>query len=123
MFEEDYVMRIIKEIIRAILKMLFGIDTNSPSIEMLEDAKDRQTCEDLIYMIDAGDINAAENKIYDITDDLDRNNLKIAVLFYSYLNDKSDDFLEEHNFTREEVELGLKNMLSKYGVENFTEMF
>ena len=38
MFEEDYVMRIIKEAVRALLKLLFGIDTTNPSVELLEDA-------------------------------------------------------------------------------------
>lgn len=43
MFEQDYVMRLIKEMVRAILKLLFNIDTDSPSAELLEDAKEQQT--------------------------------------------------------------------------------
>ena len=34
MFEQDYVMRYIKEMVRAILKLLFNIDTESPSSEI-----------------------------------------------------------------------------------------
>ena len=41
MFEEDYVMRIIKEAVRALLKLLFGIDTTNPSVELLEDKQMR----------------------------------------------------------------------------------
>ena len=43
MFEQDYVMRLIKEMVRAILKLLFNIDTDSPSAELLEDAKELVT--------------------------------------------------------------------------------
>ena len=103
MFEQDYVMRIIKELVRAILKLLFNIDTDSPSTELLEDEKEQQKLDALLDMVDAGSINEAENIIYEITENGDKVNLEIALLFYSYLNDKSDDFLEEHNFSRDET--------------------
>ena len=68
MFEQDYVMRLIKEMVRAILKLLFNIDTDSPSAELLEDAKEQQTLDELLDMVDNGFINEAENKIYEITE-------------------------------------------------------
>lgn len=74
-------------------------------------------------MVDAGSINEAENIIYEITENGAKVNLEIALLFYSYLNDKSDDFLEEHNFSRDEIKSGLKDISSRYGVGSFTEMF
>ena len=123
MFEQDYVMRIIKEMVRAILKLLFNIDTDSPSTELLEDEKEQQKPDALLDMVDAGSINEAENIIYEITENGDNVNLEIALLFYSYLNDKSDDFLEEHNFSRNEIKSGLKDISSRYGVGSFTEMF
>ncbi len=122
MFEQDYVMRIIKEMVRAILKLLFNIDTDSPSTELLEDEKERQKLDALLDMVDAGSINEAENIIYEITENGAKVNLEIALLFYSYLNDKPDDFLEEHNFSRDEIKSGLKNISSRYGVGSFTEM-
>lgn len=67
MFEQDYVMRIIKEMVRAILKLLFNIDTDSPSTELLEDEKEQQKLDALLDMVDAGSINEAENIIYEIT--------------------------------------------------------
>ena len=123
MCEQDYVMRIIKELVRAILKLLFNIDTDSPSTELLEDEKEQQKLDALLDMVDAGSINEAENIIYEITENGDKVNLEIALLFYSYLNDKSDDFLEEHNFSRDEIKSGLKDISSRYGVGSFTEMF
>ncbi len=123
MFEQDYVMRIIKEMVRAILKLLFNIDTDSPSTELLEDEKEQQKLDALLDMVDAGSINEAENIIYEITENGAKVNLEIALLFYSYLNDKSDDFLEEHNFSRDEIKSGLKDISSRYGVGSFTEMF
>ena len=66
MFEQDYVMRLIKEMVRAILKLLFNIDTESPTIELLENKEEKETLENLIDMVDAGEINEAENRLYDL---------------------------------------------------------
>ncbi|MBD5498842.1 MAG: hypothetical protein HDR11_13985 [Lachnospiraceae bacterium] len=122
MFEQDYIMRLIKEMVRTILKLLFNIDTDSPSTDLLKETEDKAMPESLMNMIDDGRIDEAENKIYEITEERDKKNLEIAILFYSYLNDKSDAFLEEHNFSREEVMQGLKDVLSRYGIDSFAEM-
>lgn len=123
MFEQDYVMRLIKEMVRAILKLLFNIDTDSPSAELLEDAKEQQTLDELLDMVDNGFINEAENKIYEITEEGKKTDLEMALLFYSYLNDKSDEFLEAHNYSRDEIKAGLKDITVRYGVAGFAEMF
>lgn len=123
MFEQDYIMRLIKEMARAILKLLFSIDTESPSSELLKDAEEKQTLESLLDLVDAGRIDEAENRIFEITENLDKSNFEIALLFYSYLNDKSDDFLEENNFSRDEVKQGLKDIASRYGVDSVAEIF
>lgn len=122
MFEQDYVMRLIKEMVRAILKLLFNIDTDSPSAELLEDAKEQQTLDELLDMVDNGFINEAENKIYEITEEGKKTDLEMALLFYSYLNDKSDEFLEAHNYGRDEIKAGLKDITVRYGVDGFAEM-
>ena len=123
MFEQDYVMRLIEEMVRAILKLLFNIDTKSPSAELLEDAEEQQTLDELLDMVDDGFINEAENKIYEITEDGKKVNLEIALLFYSYLNNKSDEFLEEHNFSQNEIKSGLRDITARYGVDGFVDVF
>ena len=57
----------------------------------------------------------------------------LEVLFYSIgafnelqecsLNDKSDEFLEAHNYSRDEIKAGLKDITVRYGVDGFAEMF
>lgn len=69
MFEQDYIMRLIKEMVRAILKLLFNIDTDSPSTDLLKETEDKAMLESLMNMIDDGRIDAAENKIYEITEE------------------------------------------------------
>ena len=123
MFEQNYIMRLIKEMVRTILKLLFGIDIESPTADILEESEEKATLEALLDMIDEGRIDEAENKIYEATESLDKNTLEMALLFYSYLNDKSDEFLEEHNFSRNEVKHGLMDITSRYGLDSISEMF
>jgi hypothetical protein len=122
-FEQDYVMRLIKEMVRAILKLLFNIDTESPTIELLENKEEKETLENLIDMVDAGEINEAENRLYDLISATDMNSLEVAILFYSYLNDKTDDFLEANDFSRDEIKLGMENVADNFDLNSIAKMF
>ncbi len=123
MFEQDYIIRLIKEMIRAILKLLFNIDIDNPIEEILEDKENQDTLAKLLDMVDNGNINEAENQIYDMTSDNNMANLEAALLFYSYLNDKDDDFLQKHGFCRDEIRSGVNELASRYGLIGMSEIF
>ena len=123
MVERDYIMRLIREMVRVILKLVFNIDTESPTVDLLADEEEKQMLDALLAMIDAGDINNAENQLYEIVSGGGMEKLKMAHLFYSYLNDKSDDFLTEHDFSREEIKSGIKDMVSMYGLNSMADAF
>lgn len=122
MFEQDYIMRMIKEMVRLFLKILFNINTDSPTAELLENEQKQGILNNLTNMIDEGNINKAENELYSIIENGEKDDLEMVILFYSYLNDKDDDFLSEHDFSREEVKNGLKTGLSKYGFESLSDL-
>lgn len=123
MFEQDYIIRLIREMIRTILKLLFHIDTDNPVKDLLKEKESRDTLEKLLDMVDNGNINEAENQIYDMTSDNNMANLQVALLFYSYLNDKDDDFLQKNDFCRDEIKSGIKELISRYGLTGMAEIF
>lgn len=123
MFEQDYIMRLIKEMVRAILKLFFNIDTDTPTADLLEDEEDQNALNDLLEMVEKGCIDEAENRIYEITSHHSMTHLEIAVLFYSYLNEKDDEFLQSHNYSREEIKLGIKDLASRYGISGMMDVF
>lgn len=123
MFEQDYIMRLIKEIVRMFLKLLFNIDTDTPSAELITDKEVKSALDGLLEMADCGKINEAENKLWDMADGADRRYLEMGLLFYSYLNEKDDDFLSSASFSREEIQNGLKEFISEYGFSNMVEVF
>ena len=123
MVEQDYIMRLIKELIRALLKVIFHTDLDMPSVEMLKDAQLRCALEELLNLMDNGEINEAENRLSELLEDGGGEELALALLFYSHLNEKSNDFLEAHDFSREEIKAGLEDALQSQGVSEMAEFF
>ena len=132
MYEQDYIMRLIKEMVRMVLKLLFHIDAQEPTTELLEEAEQQELLSTLLDMVDAGEINEAENQLFETIygasyseegDRVEMQHLELALLFYSYLNDTSDDFLKKHNFSREEIKEGLESLMSKWGLSGVMDAF
>ena len=124
MFEQDYIMRLIKEVIRMILKILFNIDTESPITEFVHEKEEKNVVlNELLDMIDSGQINEAENRIYTMMENKEDHALETAFIFYEYLNDKDDEFLKNHDFSREEVINGVKYLTSQCGMESVFDIF
>lgn len=121
MVEQDYIMRLIHEMVRALLKLLFNINTESVTEELLEDAALKDELVKLQELVDKGRINQAENELYDLMDRIDSEKLKMAMLFYSYVNEKDNDFLEKNDYSREEVEAGIKDVLKRSGMDGIAE--
>ena len=96
MFEQDYIMRLIHEMVRAILKIMFQIESESPELEMIEKEETQGVTEQLLSKIDNGELNEAENELYELLSGKTRDHLMMGLLFYSHLNEKSDEFLTEH---------------------------
>ena len=121
MFEQDYIMRMIKELIRGMLKIVFNIDTPDPTMELLKNAEQLQTTEALLKMSDDGRINEAENRLFCVVEEGSTEDLKMALVFYAHLNEKSDTFLEEHSFSRQEIRSGLRDISHKAGIEGLVD--
>ena len=71
-------------------------------------------------MIDAGRVNAAEEKLFDLLETAvwdDREKAALAIAFYDYLNSKDDAFLEAADFSREEIIRGMEDALKAANME------
>ena len=123
MYEQDYIMRLIKEMVRAVLKLLFHIDTETPTSELVEDAQAKEQAEELLRKLDSGRINEAENELYDLLENKTMENLLIGLLFYSHLNEMDQEFLLANNYTKDEVKDGLEHLVSEFGLDGVTDAF
>ncbi len=121
--EKDYLMRIIKEVISILISLTLG--KKYTQVELPDENKYDLSDEDLSSlkaMIDRGEINEAENMLLsDGTTPMDRQSIAKLIFFYEYTSQKSDHFLQEHNYTREEVLEGLKLLAKNIGYKNITD--
>ena len=123
MLQDDFILRQIREMVHAVMKMLFQVSASELTPEVIEDSTARTTLENLIALTDEGKIDEAENQLYAMTCDGDRQNLEIGLLFYYNLNGKDDDFLEVHNFSREEIMTGIQDLADRYQLSGIAEAF
>lgn len=115
---EDYLLRSIQDISRLISTLLLGKER----IELEEDINEKENKEairlhkQLISMADQGQINEAENLLSEEMLEGDKVYLELALDFYLYLNNFEDDFLEEHDYSREEILDGIRMLGEDWGI-------
>ena len=123
MLKDDYIMRMINEMIHAVLVLLLGKDSeNGEKLELPEVTEDN-TFQKFIAMAGEGQINEAENMLWDLLEDNEIKYFQMALLFYDYLNDLDDDVLEQGDFSREEIADGLARVMKLYGYEDMARTF
>ena len=114
--EKDYIMRMIKEMVRVLFSLVFG--KKYVSVELEKENKyevSGKNLKNFLNMIDLGQINEAENILLDSIDYTNKNEVMAVALFYQYLSEKDNQFLENNNYTKEEVLSGFQQLLMKSG--------
>lgn len=122
MYEQDYIMRIIKQFVRMVIKIVTGKDIENLTAELVKSSVIKANLEGLLDMIDDGKINDAENLLYDMLDEENMMNLEGALVFYTYINEQSDAFLSINGYSRTEIKDGLKKVVSMYGLDSIANI-
>ena len=121
--EKDYIMRMIKEMVRILFSLIYG--KKYVSVELEKENKYEVSGKNLksfLDMIDSGQINEAENILLDNIDYANNVEVMAAALFYQYLSEKDSEFLINNNYTKEEVLSGFKQLLVQSEYNNLLYM-
>ena len=121
--EKDYIMRMIKEMVRVLFSLVFG--KKYVSVELEKENKyevSGKKLKSFLDMIDLGQINEAENILLDNIDYTNNDDVMVAALFYQYLSEKDSEFLINNNYTKEEVLSGFKQLLVQSEYNNLLYM-
>ena len=114
--EKDYIMRIIKEMVRMLFSLLFGRRYSAVEVESVNKYEvEGKSLDELLDMADAGQINEAENILLDGIDYGNKENVAMAALFYRHLSEMDDSFLMDNNYSKEEVLEGMKSLVREAG--------
>lgn len=119
-YEQDYIMRMVRDMARMIGKMLLGRENPEYVLPEKEEAygeSDRMYLH-LTALADAGEINQAENELSDYLEGGSGSSgeLRTALGFYMHINEFSNDFLDEHDYSREEIYQGVEDLSARFGV-------
>ena len=119
-FEKDYIMRLIHGIARALARLLFGQELEHGELIARMDISCRENHDYLRQMVDQGQINAAEEKLFDIINTVtwdDRQKAALIIAFYDHVNSKDDAFLAAADFSRDEIISGLEDAMKTVNME------
>lgn len=106
--EKDYIMRMIKEMVRVLFSLMLG--KQYTQVELPGENRfsvSGKNLGDLKEMADRGKINEAENLLLENLDYENKEEVTAAVLFYEYVGQMEEGFLKENGYSLEEVYDGL----------------
>ena len=116
MYEQDYIMRMNRDAVRVIAKLIFNKDVNS-----LKDIVDDETAEDNIhkttYIQDGMDdiLKMEEELLRDLKQNKSRA-LERAVLFYLRLCEENEEFLQSHDYSHDMIKERLSEIAERLGI-------
>ena len=120
--EKDYILRMIKDLTKSIAHLILGkseIEYELP--EESEYSRVDTLYVKLIELVKMGQINEAEDLLFDEINPSDMRQFEMAMSFYLYLNDFGDDYLEKNNYSRDEITEGIRSICKEYGVSSMVD--
>ena len=120
-YEKDYIMRLIHGVAQVLAKLLLGKEMEQQGeLIVLRDQRAKDEHDILRRMIDEGQVNRAEEKLFDLLEYAawdDREKASLAIAFYDYLNSRDDAFLAAADFSRDEIITGMEDALKLANME------
>lgn len=116
-YQQDWLMRQIEMTVDFVIRLVFKSSAEEFSLlEEADKASSGRLWEELEALLAAGQLGDAEDLLYANFERDNLNYLRLALHFYSELNTLEDEVLEAADFTREEIEEGLEELLRRWGV-------
>lgn len=119
-FEQDYIMRMIQNIVRFLIKLMTGKSDacyELPADGVLTPRDDTFTR--ILSLADSGHINEAENILYEKLDCSDEAYFLMGLTFYSHISEYSEEFLTAHQYTRGEIRDGILAFAKEFSIPGF----
>jgi hypothetical protein len=117
---EDYILRMIQEMGQMLARIL-GSDALDPTdqvqLETLHAGDGLGFLEELKALCSHGQVNLAEDRLFEELDFSAPSALVTVLGFYEYVNSFSDQQLEAWGYSREEIYQGLADCGERFGVD------
>ena len=121
MFEQDYIMRQIKEMTAIIAKIMFGVNDRK-SFYMLQEAE-RQKVHALVTQVKNGEPKEAVLELDRLTDNNTKENMMIGLEFYAQLSDMDEEYFIKSGYSFGNLRDDFENFTKKFGMDQMTELY
>lgn len=100
-------------------KLILGKDEINYQLPMYEEMDNEidKLYRRILALSEQGYVNEAENELLEELEDGDFRMFEMALSFYLHLAELGADFLEEHNYSMEEVAEGMESLAEDFGVK------
>lgn len=117
-FEKDWFMRQLKLCVEMAASLILGKEFSPYQLSNQEamTAAD-QLHTQVVALLNRGDINGAEDALFDRVDPEDPDIYHVGLDFYDRLNQMTDKELDQLDFSREEIREGLTDFSAEYGCD------
>ena len=117
MNKKDWLLNQIDDLIDFLVKVFLNQTTTEYLPENIVNSSSDELYNLLDKLICDKKINEAENLLFDKIDVQNPKHLAIAINFYDKLNKLTDETLDSSNYSREEINQGLNDILDKFGIK------
>lgn len=118
MFEQDYIMKQIRQIIAVIMKMFFNIDRVTFETMIIQNNDKQAKSDELILKIDNNNIRDAIADFKSAMNDKTQDDLLIGFDFFTKLCGLNEDILDANNITYSEIQDEMKIFFAQYGIDD-----
>jgi len=121
MFEQDYIMRQIKEMTAIMAKIMFGVNDRK-SFYMLQEIE-RQKVHALVTQVKNGEPKEAVLELDRLTDNNTKENMMIGLEFYAQLSDLDEEYFINSGYSFGNMRDDFEHFAKKFGMEQMTELY
>ena len=121
MFEQDYIMRQIKEMTAIMAKIMFGVNDRK-SFYMLQEVE-RQKVHALVTQVKNGEPKEAVLELDRLTDNNTKENMMIGLEFYAQLSDLDEEYFINSGYSFGNMRDDFEHFAKKFGMEQMTELY
>lgn len=118
MFEQDYILRMIRECVAVVMKMVFGISPENPDVFVIQDQEKQDVSHELLLKLDNSSIREVLSELHAVTGSHTKDDLLIGLELYSRLMRLPEDRLDAEQTDYPEIREDMRRFFGQYGISD-----
>ena len=122
MFEEDYILRQIKECVAAAMKLVFDIDKPTRASLIIKSEDKQKKLNSLLKLSDEGRIREAVEELHRAAKERSFDDLLMGMDFYTHLCELDDDKLSAEELKYSDIKADMSAFFHDFGLSELADL-